>query len=97
MAKKLSLRPAVKSEQDQMQEFISAAQTNEVKFEPVVSDQKPWESDRVRDDVIKMVSLRLPEPYIIKLQYLSEKTNLSQQEILRRVVLPWIDQEIEKY
>ena len=33
--------------------------------------QMPWEAENVREDVIKSVNLRLPEPYILKLQYLS--------------------------
>lgn len=92
---KLSLRPTKKSEEAELESFIQAASNDSPKNEG--SNERPWNDPRVRDDLIKQVSLRLSEPYILKLQFLSEKTNLSQQEILRRVVLPWIDSEVEKY
>lgn len=57
----------------------------------------PWQAPHVRDDVIKAVNLRLPEAYIIKLQFLSEQTNKSQQAILRDILLPAIDAAVERY
>ena len=56
----------------------------------------PWEADTVREDVIKSVNLRLSEPYLLKLQFLSEQTNKSQQRIIREVLCPALDQEVEK-
>jgi hypothetical protein len=55
----------------------------------------PWEAPSVREDVIKSVNLRLPEPYILKLQYLSDTTHKSQQVIIREILLPAIDATIE--
>lgn len=92
---KLSLRPTKKTEEAELESFIQAASSEPPKNEGV--NEKPWNDPRVRDDLIKMVSLRLSEPYILKLQFLSEKTNLSQQEILRRVVIPYLESEVEKY
>lgn len=89
---KLSLRPTVKSDEEKMQEFINEASKPAPTGEP-----KPWEQPHVRDDVIKAVSLRMPEKYILMLQYLSEKTFKSQQEILREVVLPFLDREVERW
>ena len=57
----------------------------------------PWEAPHVRDDVIKAVNLRLPEAYILKLQFLSEQTNKSQQAILRDILLPAIDAAVKRY
>lgn len=54
----------------------------------------PWEANHVRDDVIKSINLRLPEPYILKLKYLSEQTNISQQKLIRDILCPVIDQHI---
>jgi hypothetical protein len=75
--------------------FIEAA--GEVKL-PVSRAGKPypWELPGVREDVVKSVNLRLPEPYIIKLQYLSDTTYKSQQIIIREVLLPAIDAYIKK-
>ena len=56
----------------------------------------PWETEHVRDDVIKSINLRLPEPYILKLKYLSEQTNISQQKLIRDILCPVLDQQIEQ-
>lgn len=45
----------------------------------------------MRADVSKHVNLRLPEAYGLKLRWLAEQTNKSQQVILREVLLPEID------
>lgn len=75
------------------EEFIEAAGELAVEEEsPVVS--YPWNDPAVREDVIKSINLRLPEPYIMKLQYISEATNKSQQAIIREALLPAIDATI---
>lgn len=56
----------------------------------------PWEDEKVREDVNKYVNLRLPEPYLLKLKYLSEQTNKSQQVIIREHLLPALDKEIKE-
>lgn len=94
MAKKLSLRPAQKTEEQELQEFISAASQPNVSE---VGEAKPWDDPRVRDDVLKMVSLRLQERHVMQLQFLSEQTGRSQQEILRRLVVPYLESEVLKY
>lgn len=79
------------------EDFVAAA--GDVKSRTITQEQRsayPWESPGVREDVIKSVNLRLPEPYIIKLQYLSDTTHKSQQVIIREVLLPAIDAYIEQ-
>jgi hypothetical protein len=56
----------------------------------------PWNSDHVRQDVIKSINLRLPEDYILKLQFISQKTYKSQQMLVREALLPFIDEEINR-
>lgn len=90
---KLSLRPTKKTEEDELRAFVSQANNDST----VKESNEPWNDARVRPDMMVMVSLRLPEPYAIKLRYLSEKSHISQQELLRSIVLPWIDAEISKY
>jgi hypothetical protein len=81
---KMSLTPTPKS----MDEFISAAnQTN---------GDYPWNDPKVREDIYKLVSLRLPEPYVLKLIWISEQTKVPQQKFLREWLLPLIDQKIDE-
>jgi len=57
---------------------------------------KPWDDAKVREDVMKLVSLRLSEPYILKLQWISEQTGIPQQRLLRDWLLPLIDEKVEE-
>ena len=56
----------------------------------------PWEAPGVRDDVIKIYNLRLPEPYLLKLKYISEHTPASMHKFCIEVLLPAIDAKIEE-
>jgi hypothetical protein len=79
------------------EDFVAAA--GDVKRDAIIQEKAaphPWELPGVREDVIKSVNLRLPEPYIIKLQYLSDTTHKSQQIIIREVLLPALDAYIER-
>lgn len=88
MSKRLSLVPPTK-QQPSAEDFIKQANA------PTQTDEQyPWEAPHVREDVIKAVNLRLSEPYLLKLQYLSEKTRKSQQELIRECLLPWLDEQI---
>ena len=78
------------------EEFVKGAGALPAKATPDKTGQYPWEQEQVRDDVIKSVNLRLPEPYMMKLQYLSGVTNKSQQALIREVLLPAIDTYIDE-
>ena len=78
---KMSLTPTKQT----VDEFINAAGRSEQSY--------PWEDNKVRDD-LKNVALRLPEPYVIKLQWISEQTGIPQQRLLRDWLLPLIDEKI---
>jgi hypothetical protein len=56
----------------------------------------PWDDPKVRDDVMKLISLRLSEPYMLKLQWISEQTGKAQQKMLKDLVVPWIDEQVKK-
>lgn len=97
MAKKMSLQPPTRTPED----FIKGANRHE---EPV-SDAEvrepsagslPWNEPGVRQDVIKSVNLRLDEPTLLKLKWVSEKTRISQQELIRLALVPYLDGEILK-
>lgn len=79
---KMSLTPSKQT----VDEFISSAgQAN---------GDYPWDDPKVREDVMKLVSLRLSEPYILKLQWISEQTGIPQQRLLRDWLLPLIDEKV---
>jgi hypothetical protein len=58
--------------------------------------QLPWEASTVRSDVKKGVNLQLTEPWLLKLQFLSEQTNKSQQLLIREALEPFLDSQIKK-
>jgi hypothetical protein len=51
----------------------------------------PWNDEKVREDIRKAFTVTLPEAYVLKLKYLSEKTNKSQQKIAREALCEKID------
>lgn len=54
----------------------------------------PWEHPRVRDDVLKVYNLRLPEPYLLKLRFIAGNTPGSMQRFCLDTLLPAIDAEV---
>jgi len=54
----------------------------------------PWEVPSVRADIAKVYNLRLPEPYLLKLKYIAERTPDSMQQFCLTVLLPAIDARI---
>ena len=78
---KMSLTPSKQT----VDEFINAAGK--------IAPSYPWEDNTVRDDM-KNVALRLPESYVLKLQWISEQTGIPQQRLLRDWLLPSIDEKI---
>ena len=67
-----------------------------VNAETEVTTQYPWEGPSVRDDVRKTVNLHLPEPLYLKLKYVSQKTRISQQEIIREGLISILDRHVEE-
>lgn len=56
--------------------------------------QFPWQGPDVRDEN-KMISLYLPETARLKLKWLSEKTEVPQQKILRNMILPELETRVQ--
>jgi hypothetical protein len=56
----------------------------------------PWEHPRVRDDVLKIYNLRLPEPYLLKLKFIADNTPGSMHRFCLDALLPAIDAEVER-
>ena len=57
------------------------------------SDERPWQDDRVRDDVVKGYALRLPEPLYLKLKWVAEQTGRSINTVCRDA----IETEVEAF
>ncbi len=64
--------------------------------EPSRRGPYPWEEPSVRSDVHKVYNVRLPEPYLLKLRYISEHTPKSMQQFCLDVLLPAIDEKINE-
>ena len=56
----------------------------------------PWDAKEIRDDVLKVYNLRLPEAYLLKLKYIADHTPGSMQKFCMDALLPAIDQEIDR-
>lgn len=54
----------------------------------------PWDHSSVRDDVMKVFNLRLPEPAFLKLKYISEHSSFSMQSFIQKVLLPAINSKV---
>jgi len=79
-----------------VENFIAGA---EKRREEILSSTKtssfPWNQPAVRDDVLKVYNLRLPEPYLLKLKYIAEHTPDSMHQFCMNVLLPAIDGRVE--
>ena len=60
------------------------------------SESLPWDDPDIRDDVLKLYNLRLPESYLLKLKYIAAHTPGSMQRFCLDALLPAIDEEIEQ-
>lgn len=93
---KMSTRPPVPQSAE---EFImeAASVTPTATVSNVEMDIRyPWQEPSVRADVIKSVNLRLSEEFILKLKYISDQTGKSQQKIIRDVLIPHLERELNK-
>lgn len=79
--------------------FIAGAEHHDSVSSHVISYDTisySWEDAKVREDVLKLYNLRLPEPYLLKLKYIAEKTPDSMQKFCLDALLPAIDAKIEE-
>lgn len=85
-----------KTKQD-LDNFLTGAEEKvEVKKPQSQNVSYPWEEAGVRDDVIKVYNLRLPEPYMLKLKYIAEHTPDSMQTFCLNIVEEAIDKKIKE-
>jgi len=82
---KMSLNPP------NVDNFIQAA-------EPKQSEQeydKPWEDPSIQENELSQTRLAMPAKYRLKLKYLSKKSEVPQQKIMRYILCPGIDRLLE--
>jgi hypothetical protein len=89
---KLRSRPPGQSVDD----FVAGEDRPDASEQTITDDAKPWEAPGVRDDVLKLFNVRLPEPYLLKLRYIAEHAPESMQQFCRAVLLPAIDRKIQE-
>ena len=58
-------------------------------------DGYPWTDSSIRSDVQKVFTVKLLEEYIVKIKYISEITNKSQQKIVREIINSGIDEMLK--
>jgi hypothetical protein len=88
---KLSIHPPAKKS---IEEFILEAEYKKKDQSKNANNKSvvlPWENDLIRDDVQKVFTVKLSEVYLLKIKYISEQTNKSQQRIIREIICREID------
>lgn len=81
-------QPANKKKQEEdMDNFAAKAEQEEN------DTLKPWETS---ENELKNIPLYLPKAYTLKLKYMSDVTGVPQQRILRDILMPGIDDRLEK-
>jgi len=90
--KRTPTKPAAKD----MNAFIEGAEQRTSTRTQASQELFPWDEPGIRDDVLKLYNLRLPESYLLKLKYISAHTPGSMQKFCLDALLPAIDEEIER-
>jgi hypothetical protein len=98
VSSKFTRKPSQQAE-PAVDDFIAGAGQRTAESSHIISyDMKsyPWEDPKLRDDVLKLYNLRLPEAYLFKLKYIAENTPDSMQKFCLDALLPAIDAKIEE-
>lgn len=56
----------------------------------------PWEEDHVRDDVMKQLLLKMPEPLYLKLKHIASYTPYNMTSFILEKLSPEIEKEIAR-
>ncbi|MDD5494471.1 MAG: hypothetical protein PHG36_07375 [Dehalococcoidia bacterium] len=98
MSKLKSKLPGASGNIQDLEAFIAGAETKSTTpgFAGKASTTYPWQEPGIRDDVLKIYNLRLPEPYLLKLKYIAEHTPDSMQKFCWQVLQDAIDKKIEE-
>lgn len=56
----------------------------------------PWKGEKIRDDMMVQVNVRLPEPLALKLKHVSHMTNRQRQDLVAEALEPLLNAELLK-
>ena len=54
----------------------------------------PWKADRVRQDLLVQVNVRLPEPLALKLKHVSHMTDRQKQDLVAEALEPLLNAKL---
>lgn len=94
---RITSHPPKKTAEDFILEAASPSQKrslNDIKAKRRVF---PWNEEHIREDVQKVFTVKLPEEYILKIKFISEQTNKSQQKIIREIICASIDEMLKEF
>ncbi|MCF8494238.1 MAG: hypothetical protein K9G65_02440 [Rickettsiaceae bacterium] len=77
-----------------VEEFILGAEKRKASENNKIENNLPWLDPLVRKDLQKVFTAKLSEEYILKIKYISDRTNKSQQKIVREILCQEIDKII---
>lgn len=95
MAGKLTRKPRGQAAPS-VADFIAGAEQPVSYLTSYEMKSYPWEDPRVREDVLKLYNLRLPEPYLLKLKFIAEHSPSSMHKFCLDTLLPAIDAKIDE-
>ena len=81
---KITSRPPSKQP---VEEFILGAEKRKIpeNNQAKIENDFPWLDPLIRKDLQKVFTAKLSEEYIVKIKYISDMTNKSQQKIVREI------------
>ena len=95
MSNRISAKPPSLTNKEAKNNFIKGS---EDKVTPSIDNSSlPWNRSNIRNDVKKAFTVQLPEEYILKLQYIKEHTNQSQQRIVRESIINSVDEILKSF
>lgn len=93
-ASPLRSTPGLKDRDAALDAFAAGALP--VKEEQLSRQLYSWEEPFVRDDVMKQVLLKMPEPLYLKLKHITNYTPYNMTSFILEKIAPEIDKEIEQ-
>jgi hypothetical protein len=54
----------------------------------------PWKAEKVRDDMLVQVNVRLPEPLALKLKHVSHMTDRQRQDLVAEALEPLLNAKL---
>lgn len=85
--------PGLKDRDAALDAFAAGALQGESSVDEVVY---PWEEPYVREDVMKQVLLKMPEPLYLKLKHITSYTPYNMTSFILEKIAPEIDKEIAR-